>query len=236
MLKFKSGYELEDAIFGCHSSGGSLVERFAGQRPDFDKDVKRLIRQSSHQKYPGTQIGRSIFHYAKEELEKLGVNCKGFVFLTAINTKVDLKHFADGIFYLPSVLRFPVTVDTFNIDTKELLELRDSWIDKFEGRVYSDSDFQTDLFRYKAGVSTWRKEALVAASEGHEIFPPTDFREYTDYGRPENHFVLTPFHLTTYRQRRKFAKMLARYLASKAVAEHAAVKQKCHHKPALSGR
>lgn len=210
-MVFKSGYDLEDAIFGRHSSGEKLVEKFWGQRPDFDEDVKALIRDS-YARCPETRIGELFWLETKRELDRLGVDHYGLVFLSAIDTKVDLRHFADGVFFLPSVPRFPVTIDTFNLDPGVQKALKDSWVDSFEGSAYTSSDFQSDLFRYKLGLTKWKKDCQKLSETGLTIVQPKDFRAYTSFGRPENHFIMTPYHIGVCRRRREFAKMVARYL------------------------
>lgn len=213
---YRSGLDLEDAVFGRHSSGEELIEKFGGQRPDFDKDVRRLIREGSGLRYPKTKIGQSLFVEVERGLKRFGLKSGGLVFLSAIDTKVDLRHFADGVFFLPSVPRFPVTIDTFNIDPKILRELKSSWVDSFEGQFYTSYDFQSDLFRYKVGLARWKKDCKALSETGNITLPPADFRQYTNIGRPENHFVLTPYHVGTYRRRREFAKMLVKYFAKVA--------------------
>jgi hypothetical protein len=213
---FKSGYDLEDAVFGRHSSGEKLVEKFGGQRPDFDKDVRTLIKES-WSRYPPASIGKSFWLEVKRELERFGVNTNGLVFLSAIDTKVDLRHFADGVFFLPAIPKFPVTIDTFNLDPDLFRALKIFWVDSFEGAVYTPSDFQSDLFKYKIGLTKWKKDCQKLSETGLTIQLPLDFRTYTNYGRPENHFVLTPHHIVTYRRRREFAKMVASYFAKVAI-------------------
>ncbi|MFA6270470.1 MAG: hypothetical protein WC657_04660 [Candidatus Paceibacterota bacterium] len=208
---FRSGSDLEDAVFGRHSSGEKLVEKFRDQRPDFDEDVRALIRDS-YARYPEVLVGKLFWLEVKRELERLGVDPYGLVFLSAIDTKVDLRHFADGVFFLPSVPRYPVTIDTFNLDPGVQKALKDSWVDSFEGHVYTSSDFQSDLFRYKIGLTKWKKDCQKLSETGLTIAQPKDFRQYTTYGRPENHFILPPYHVVTYRRRREFAKMIAGYL------------------------
>jgi len=207
---FRSGSDLEDAVFDRHSSGEELIEKFWGQKPDFDKDIKALIRESST-RFPETLFGKSFWLEVKRELDRLGLSYNGLVFLSAIDTKVDLRHFADGVFFLPSAPRFPVTIDTFNLDQRVFKALKSYWVDSFEGSVYGPSDFQSDLFRYKVGLTKWKKDCQKLSETGLMIAQPNDFRTYTNLGRPENHFVLTPYHVVTYRRRREFAKMVAGY-------------------------
>lgn len=218
MGTYRSGYDLEDAVFNCHSIGGDLTEKYIGQRPDFDKDVRRLIRRAIC-KHPKTKVAEILFGYVEKELKRFGIDTKGLVFLSAINTKVDLKHFADGIFYLPAVPQFPVTIDAFNISSSQIVALKNRWIDDFEEAVYTDSDFQSDLFRFKTGLARWKKECAIAAETGQAIIVPQDFRFYVACSRPENHFVLTPYSISSYKGRnqlKEFAKMVAGYFASKA--------------------
>jgi len=229
---FRSGYDLEDAVFGRHSSGDKLIKKFKGQRPNFDEDVKRLIREGRGS-YPETAIGKSFWFEVNRELGRLGVNSHELVFLSAIDTKVDLRHFADGVFFLPSIPRFPITIDAFNIDLVLLFHLKSLWVDSFGGSVYTLLDFQSDLFRYKAGLSKWKKDCQRLSETNLIISQPPDFRTYVNYGRPENHFILTPYDIGTYRRRRIFAKMLARYLVSKTPHRVPEMAQQSHREPDL---
>lgn len=213
MKIYRSGLEFEDAIFGRHSSGDKLIEKFLGAKINFDKDIRYLIRNTTSS-YPNTIIGQLLFGGVEKELRGLKLDVSGFKFVSAIDTKVDLRHFADGLFYLPSVPRFPTTIDTFNIDPAILVGLRDRWIDSFSGSFYSEYDFQTDLFRFKKG-------ALVIKRNGdwknRKQFKGLDPREYaTGDGRPENHFILTPSDVGTYEGRRRFVKLIAGYFAKVA--------------------
>lgn len=222
MKEYRSGMEFEEAIFGRHSSG--LPVRYKNnhrkESADFNQDMRALISQSKSS-YPNTNIGRSLYSMVKRELEGLGINAEKLVLLDALDTKVDWLHFSDGSFYLPSELPEPgvvVTFDVFNLDPKQLVCLKESWIDSFLGEVYSGADFQSDLFRYKKCLFRWMKLYPDDNRKGTLLSTLPDFWEFTEHGRPENHFIFTPFHLGTYRRRRDVAKMVVGYLV-KAIKE-----------------
>lgn len=215
---FKSGFDLEDCIFGRHSSGGQLVKKFKRKRKDFSEDLTRLINKSSDA-YPKTQIGESLYWLIKKELEKLGVDTAGFVFVSAIDSITDLRHFSDGVFYLPSAPEFPVTVDAYNIDSRVLDILEDFWIDDFAGDKYAVGDLQSDLFQYKNGLIEWKRNNQTSEAEGFMLVKPVDFRQHTRKRRPENHFIITPRDVEDRAGRRAFARTVARYLASKVPSQ-----------------
>ena len=208
----KSGYDLEDKIFDRHSSGDRLVKKFKRKRKDFSVDLTRLISESSCI-YPNTKVGESLYWLIKKELEKLGVDATGFVFVSAIDSITDARHFSDGVFYLPSVHQFPVTVDAYNIDSKSLNLLKDFWIDDFSGDRYKIADFQSDLFRHKNGSVEWKRNNQTSEAEGFLLVKPV--RQHTRKRRPENHFVITPRDIGDRAGKRAFARMVARYFASK---------------------
>ena len=203
---------LEKAMFGV-SSGRDLFYRFGSGGADFDTDLKLLIIVPGPS-CPDTVLGQSLFGQTKRELDQLGISTEGFIFRSAVDTKLDLRHFTDGFFHLPVAYRFPVTIDLFNINDKSLLNLKSFWIDQFDGDYYSWQNFQTDLFQYKVGMFEWRKEHQIPRGF---FLPPDfiDFRKYANCGRPENQLILTPYDMANYERRKFFAKMVARYLASK---------------------
>lgn len=213
MKIYRSGLDFEDAIFGRHSSGENLFRKFSGSGQNFSKDIKRLIKVSI-MKYPETVLGKLLFLGVEKWLRRLDIRTNGLVFLSAIDTKVDLRHFADGVFYLPSAHQFPVTVDAFNINPATLNSLRELWIDAFDGELYSETHFQNDLFRYKRGLSKLRKNG--GWDQKWTFAKSPDFREYVDCGRPENHFILTPLDTGTRERRMTFAKLIAGYFAKVA--------------------
>lgn len=213
-MKFKSGLDLEDAIFGRHSDGAEMARKFYGQRPNFDKDVRKLIRNGQG-RYPNTFVGRDLFWGLEEALTRKGINTNGLVFLTAIGSMVDLRHFADGIFFLPAIDQFPATIDAFNINNGQVDELKDKWVDLFAGQIYGFTELQNDLFRFKVGFSKWLDDFKACSARGLVLPKPADLREYTDARRPENHFVLIPQFVRTRAGRRSFAINIAEYLVSK---------------------
>ncbi|OHB07675.1 MAG: hypothetical protein A3G46_03000 [Candidatus Zambryskibacteria bacterium RIFCSPLOWO2_12_FULL_39_16] len=213
MILKKSGHRFEDLIFGCHSSGDNLVRRFKNGRANFQEDIKKVIENHFGPEYPNTPIGKSLYLIVKRELEHSGINSEGLLFLSTINTKVDLRHYTDGFFYLPSVPTHPVTLDVFNIDPEVLENLRNSWVKNFEGEVYSGTNFQSDLSSYKNGMSEWNRQKK-GSKELFQIesIEPSDFRKHGHHrGRPENHFILTPYDVGTSQRRKEFARMVARY-------------------------
>lgn len=210
MKKFKSGFDFEDFVFGRHSdSGETLRKKFAGHH-DFSKDMKALIENISSE-HPNTNVGFSLWRMVKEELEKLSVKSDGLIFSPAVGTAADIFHGVDGFFFLPLIPLHPVTVDLFNIEPSRLLNLINVWIDSFGGPTYSLFDSQSDSYLFKRGLVELKKihpdyqNGLSAIN--------IDFRSFCNKGRPKNHFILTPRDVGTREGRKKFAKLIADYLA-----------------------
>jgi hypothetical protein len=202
---YKTGSDLEKAIFDEQSEGLNLVREFWGKSASFGPDVKFLLEKSKTV-HPNTKIGAALHRQVVRQLSR-DLDPNGLIFLSTINTKVDARHQTDGLFYLPSLYPHLVTVDAFNVPKEDTDWFRDKWIDDWGGNLYSESDFQSDLFRHKKGFATWRKTNKFDA----ETFSRFDFRPYTEENRPENHFVLTPSMIGTYEARRSFAKLVAGY-------------------------
>jgi hypothetical protein len=214
MRRYGSGYDFEDAVFGRHSSG-DLFERFGAGRANFSADLLRAIG-SSESAFPDTKIGRSLHGLLSKCLDEQKIDPVGLVFVSTVNTKIDLNHYCDGFFFLPSLPNLPITIDAFCIGEKRLWELKNFWIDIFNGHHYSLFDLQNDLFLYKRGLTRWRAEKPQLGFVSTEMTPLSilpDFRRYADHGRPENHFILTPEYATAYEGRRFFSTMLAKYFA-----------------------
>lgn len=211
---FKSGLDFEDFVFGRHSDGKEMKSKFLDQRPDFDRDVKFLINSNPGVKHPNTYVGEDFFRRLDCRLRRRGVDTEGLSFLSTIGSMVDLKHYADGVVYLPAVPEFPITIDVYKIDEKDINQLREKWFESFPGQYYTFADFQSDLFRYKAGRAKWLNDVRKARSMGFELNEPADFREYTYVRRPENHFVWTPRDVTRH-GRKLFVCVFADYLVSK---------------------
>jgi hypothetical protein len=162
--------------------------------------------------FPPTNISRSLYDLLKHQLGRRGINTEGFILRSTINTKVDAHHFTDMVAYLPSVPELPITIDFFNISSCDLDALRSLWTREFEERVYSQLDEQTNIFLFKEGLSVWRKEKGIIPRADLSLFrrkigsvpdwaqpvPFWDFRRFAvGIGRPENHFILTPYHTET---------------------------------------
>jgi hypothetical protein len=226
--EISAGMWFQNLVFGCHIEDGGLthiVEKDEDEEANFQGDIKEIIKNHSGLDYPNTRIGRSIYSMVKERLNYFGINSEGLLFLSTINTKVDIKHYTDGFFFLPSIPTHPVTLDVFYTDPDRLHSLKDFWMKTSEEGCYSKSNFQSDLFSYKKGMQIWknwkklRDEALLTKNEKlkhHDLFLvfPSDFRKYAyvHRGRPENHYILTPYDVLTSQRRKEFAWQIAEYL------------------------
>jgi hypothetical protein len=208
MRTYRSGSEFEFAVFG--KSATFFGNRAPRGARNFSDEVKRIIAEGGPP-FPATEIGISLYRYIKKYLVASGVDTNGLVLLPTADTRLDSPYNSDGILYVPSVGRYPVTIDAFNLEA-DLEGLKTYWLDTFEGVEYGVDKQQSDLFSFKKG--------LIVSNMLHgrkcEFFPSHVFDPRVDCKRPENHFILTPYHTKDYKERRKFAKMIAGYLAGKA--------------------
>lgn len=205
-MHFRSGPAFEQAIFGCHSTG--ILNN--GVKRNFSRDMKRFVKSSRHDSlYPNTWFGENLYFGVKSALDRVGIDTRGFFFRSSLDSRVDISHGADGIFYLPSLPEIPVTIDLFNIDSLSCSILRERWSGLGS---YSEYDFQKDLFFQKWGMKRHHKsESGLDTIEWTKIFNPPDYRKYCSRPRNENHFVLTPYYLVSRENRHKFTHLVADY-------------------------
>jgi uncharacterized protein YaaR (DUF327 family) len=212
-VSYATGSELEKAIFDEESSGLALVREFWDVPASFGPDITTLLEKSKTV-CPDTRLGWSLYRHVLRELRREYIDSRGLIFLSTINTKADARHQTDGLFYLPSLHPYLVTVDVFNKKESEIKKLRAKWEDSFEGNLYSNTNFQSDLYRFKKGVSEFKKELKkikrILSREEEESLQ-IDFRQYAKSFRPENHFILTPQDIRSYGSRRSFAKLVVGY-------------------------
>lgn len=212
--RLAEGLAFEDRIFGHHSGGRNSVSVFLGEHYNFNRDVSLFIKERvNFPKYPNTKIGKSIFDLVSFSLLRFGIDPNGLFFFDCIDTKLDIIHFIDGMIYVPSVPNFPITIDTFHIEDKDLILLKESWIRSSKNDSYSERNFQNDLFAYKTGKKIFIYNKL--NKPGFDVSSHTyDFRKFATKSRPENHFILTPYYADNRKRRKVFAEMVARYLAT----------------------
>lgn len=235
MAYFRTSIDFEEAVFGC-SASWNLRQRFGGEKMDFSRDIKSIIL-SSKITHPPTKIGKCLYRQVAEQLKRYNINPNGLVFLPSVDTKVDLFYGTDGLFFLPTLFPCVVTIDAFNLKSDKLFLLKSLWIDSFAGNFYSNADFQSDLFQYKSGFARWSKDNAKSIKEtGNPLLKPADFRAYVStVGRPENHFVMTPANVSTYKQRREFARLVSDYFLKVAgvlgIASHKKTASLSHNAP-----
>jgi hypothetical protein len=206
---YKTGSDLEEAVFGKRSAGLDLVRKFWGQSVAFGPQIRSLLGKFDSF-CPDTKIGQTLYRQIVRQLRRCGIDPQKLIFLPTVGTEADAHHYTDGLFYLPSLDPYLVTVDAYNVPERNLDVIREMFQDSFSGQFYSKADFQSDLFRYKKGFAEWRRSCRVG-NLPEEDFLKVDFRQYSDAARPENHFILTPGNVGTYQARRSFAKMVAGY-------------------------
>lgn len=216
--KYRNGLEFEEAVFGLHSHGDSMFEKFGRDTTDFSEDIRSFIENTDA---CPQGIGESIWWQTGKRLSHLGVDPEGLIFFPGVNSKIDLFHGTDGLFFHPALWPRIVTVDLFHMHPGHYLEMLDSWIDEFKGCVFTPEDAQNNLFLFKRGLSVWhrinRDKIEEARRHGQVVVKPEDFRPYADRGRWLNHFIFTPYHITRIKD---FARMVAEYLAGSAEAQY----------------
>lgn len=210
MSYYRNGFDFEIALFGKDSS-----KRVASQKPwrytNFSEEVLLAIKNRISD-CPDTRIAKSLYSAVFRDLSSFGVDPSGMIFVTTLDTVIDVNHYTDAFFYLPSLPSRLVTIDAFNINEDLLQRLKDFWIDSSKEKVYSFANFQTDIFSYKDGMK-------IATKNGRTISQNVDYRVLSKFWRPENHFVITPYNVSNYRRRREFAFMIARYFYKEALKQ-----------------
>lgn len=212
-MSYRTGPDLEEAIFDERSGRLDLVREFWDVPASFGPDITTLLEKSKTV-CPDTRLGWSLYRHVATQLRREHIDPRGLIFLSTVNTKADARHQTDGLFYLPSLHPYLVTVDVFNKKEPEIKKLRAKWEDSFEGNLYSNTNFQSDLYRFKKGVWEFRKElkkiGRTLSREEEESFG-IDFRQYAKSFRPKNHFILIPDDIRSYGARRSFAKLVVGY-------------------------
>jgi hypothetical protein len=205
-MKFQDGRDFELAVFGEKST--PIENRVLKGARDFSSEVLQVI-SAKGPFYPNTLIGSYLHYYISKYLRKFKVDPTGMIFRSTLNTSLDTKQFTDGIIFLPGVEQPLVTIDTFNLET-DLGQLKDYWLDTFEGQFYGEEIQQSDLYSFKRGIS------VLSVTSSHKVLFPANFLDpRVNFKRPENHFVLTPYHVHSDKECRKFSRMVALYFASR---------------------
>ena len=132
-MSYRTGSDLEKAIFDEQSEGLNLVREFWDVPSSFGPDITALLEKSKTV-CPNTRLGWSLYRHVLRELRREHIDLHGLIFLSTINTKADARHQTDGLFYLPSLHPYLVTVDVYNKKESELKKLRAKWEDSFEGK------------------------------------------------------------------------------------------------------
>lgn len=210
MSTYRNGFDFERALFGKDSSKRITSQEYR-RNTRFSEEALLAIKNREVD-CPNTKIAKSLHFFVSKGLANLGISSEGLIFIPTLDTVMDTDHFTDALFYLPSLPFRVVTIDAFIIRENQIVELKDLWIDSFEGEYYTLSNFQTDLYSYKEGLRVWLKSGR----------PPSelvDYRLYSKSSRPENHFVITPYNVSNYRRRREFGQMVAQYFHKEAMKQ-----------------
>lgn len=207
-MRYSSWQAFEKAVLGCHSSGGLGYKPYSSFTRELSKAISGLGRD-----YPDTRIGKFLYFGVKGRLEGLGIDTRGFKLGSSVGTYVDKQHKTDAFFFLPSIPDYPVTIDLFNMESKDLKILEDLWSASAKGE-YTELDYQSDLYLYKCGLTALFK-VQPDLSGWKNIFAIKDLRFYSNQwrtrvtGRYENHFILTPEYANIRKERKKFIKLVA---------------------------
>lgn len=200
-MHYKNSGRFEEAVFGrCSGDQGYSTYR------NFNDSMADLIRSNQGVIYPQTRLGSLLYFGVYRGLEKSGVDPSSLSFNSALGSRVDIHHFADGYFRLSSIPEHLVTVDLFNLDSDVCQILQERW------DSCNESDFQTNLFSYKKGMADAMKVSGRGVGHWDQLFSPPSLVAHASR-RPENHFVLTPFYTEGRESRKLFTQMVAGYMA-----------------------
>lgn len=202
----------ERAVLECGREEEDLYEKYGEGEWNFSSDVFDFLDSLHLSNYPNTEIGRSLYFGLKTRLERTGINTSGLRLLSTVGTSLDLRYYMDAIIHLPALPLCPITIDLFNLGDYKVSGLKNLWIRDSDSFVYSDFQFQSDLFQYKNGLRRWKKMTEQAEEFGfYLVLKDADFRKLVTKRRPENHFILTPYHTECRERRRQFTSLVAEY-------------------------
>lgn len=209
-MRYKSGDHFEKSIFGRRSGG-----RDTKYQPFSDSLHAVLDSSDQTSIYPETRLGELLFFGVYHKLIRLGIDPSRLRFLRESKGSGDRHHGVDGFFYLPSIERWPVTIDLFNLDSRECEIWKERWW------LSSEAEFQSRLFLYKKGAPM-----IVQRSEWARLLNSTD--DYSlpkisasgelepQESRPENHFILAPYYTEDRERRAIFCGLVADFFAKAA--------------------
>jgi hypothetical protein len=234
---FKSGQQFEEWLFGRSYQRPNirpfLVEN---QFSEFARKVIAIAEEE--ERFPKTSFAMSLYYNVQTYLKRLSIATDGLRLFASVGSEADVYYFTDALFYLSYAgHEFVVSIDSFLV--KNILALRDFWIEASSSFVFTEEEFQSCLFRHKMLVSEFLKntqggkETLrvwilsddykkiwISGREvyfykkiwisGKEICQLLDDPDRSNR-RPENHFLITPWHLPMHR-RRELAKCIANSL------------------------
>jgi hypothetical protein len=207
-MRYKSGDHFEKAIFGRRSGGRNTNYQ------TFSDSLHAVLDADQVSLYPKTRLGELLFFGVYHKLIRRGVDPSGLRLLRGSDGSGDRWHGVDGFFYLPSIGRWPVTVDLFNLDSRECEFWKKEWF------VSSEIDFQNRLFLHKRGMSL-----IPQRGDWGRIINPEDYslpkisksgKPKAQKQRPENDFILTPYYTEDREMRGIFCGLVADFFAKAA--------------------
>lgn len=224
-LIFRDGRQFEEWLFGrsYKREGGKpflVINKFS----EFARKIILAITEED-EKFPNTIFSKSLYLGVRAYLEKMGICTEGFHLYASVGSDADVYYFTDALVYLPQSSGYECvsSLDAFLI--KDILALRDFWIETFSSGIFTEDDFQSCLFRHKmivsehmretkgADLSIWifSKEYKRIWTSGREVSWSVNDPDRPNQ-RPENHFLVTQWHLLPHR-RKSLAKLIAKSLA-----------------------
>jgi len=228
----------EEKLFGNQANRRWRV-RFAGSRPDFDADIRKILEDPNLPRCPEepeAYLGRVMYSHLQKSMRSLGLPTEHLLWFSCVGTKADLFYETDGaVFTWINDRPILISLDAFNFGGKNFEKLKSYWIDVSQESSYHWRDLQNDLFRFKRIFAEKRnqlvafgysdKDALYVINNwwllsldfknlwesGYRAKVPDYFIE-RPIGRPLNHVIITPTQVKSRGDRRFLAKMLANYI------------------------
>ncbi len=230
-LNFKDGPDFEQALFGDPVE--EVLSGSVRSPTGFNEDVKRIIKSISrskpHERFPRTVFSRGLFFGVKKNLMKLGIKANDLRLFSLRGTDADRYYETDALCYLPPSCGYEcvVTIDARLIGLPELCMMREYWIKSSEEPVYSEARFQGDLFAHNRifdeYLGSGRERNLPPDLRGAWILS-SGYKQLWERGyipaipdkmidrpmmRPQNHLILTLYHLQDMQRRKAFARLVA---------------------------
>jgi len=221
---FENGRDLEKWLFDrSYERPERKPFLVTGRFSEFARKVILAVNEEEAE-FPNTNFSKSFHYNVRTYLENLGVPAGGLRLYGSVGSEADVFYFTDALFYI-SGCESIASLDSFL--AKNIVALRDFWIETSSSFVFTEEEFQSCIFRHKLLISKYLRETedgektlgIWVLSEdykktwvsGREVSWSVNDPDRPSQ-RPENHFLLTQWHLPPHR-RKELAKRIALALA-----------------------